>query len=249
MTTDPTAHRPDPQFLQDAQSFAQNQLGPRMLELLSDEVVLKAVKASVDESADIEDGILRWVHRTMSEDLELENEFVGYFWGQLYQRGRRTMASDSPLRRLLDTADLAHTVYRRIGPRLAQFDFRSRRQFMRLLVLNMENRTKDKARQLNAAKRGEKLKSTKPVEDIDSGELGASESSDPVIAAIRSEQGRLVFLICSRLSENDRAVIKGLLEGKSTLQMAEEKGKTEAAVRVALQRALTRARHLAERYQ
>ncbi|GEM_PF-2865990 len=249
MTIDSTAPRPDPQFLQDARSFAQNQLGPRMLELLSDEDVLLAVKSSVDESADIDDGILRWVHHTMPDDLELENEFVGYFWGQLYQRGRRTMASDSPLRRLLDTADLAQTVYRRIGPRLSQFEFRTRGQFMRLLVLNMENRTKDKARQLNAAKRGEKLKSNKPLEEVDSTVLSSDDSADPVIAAIRSEQGRMVFLICSRLSETDRALIKGLLECKTTHQMADDLGKTEAAARVALQRALARARHLAERFQ
>ncbi|MFT7464675.1 MAG: DNA-directed RNA polymerase specialized sigma24 family protein [Pseudohongiellaceae bacterium] len=241
-----TDSRPHPQFLKDAAAFARDQLGPRMEELLSNDSVLLEVKASADASADLEDGVLSWIHKNMPSDPELENEFVGYFWGQLYQRGRTTMASKSPLRRLLDTADLANTVYRRIGPRLSQFEYRSRRQFMRLLLLNMENRAKDKIRQFNAVKRGEQKRASESIEDVANNVLSPEEQSDPIMAAIRSEQGRMVFLICSQLNDMDRALIKGMLESESPQDMAAKMGKSAAAVRLALKRALGKVRDLSE---
>lgn len=228
-------------------TFAVQHVGFRASQVVDDPVVLGEIAEHMAGGADLEDATLRALHARIGDDAALQSDFVSYFWERLYSSGRLHMAGDSPLRRLIDTADLADSVYGRLGPQLPQLTFNTRREFLSLLMLKMRQRTVDQHRSLHTKRRGESRRAETTPDDL--AELLSAErpTDDPVLAAIRSEEGMLSFMICSRLNDTDRRVIEAFLEDPDNGAMARRLGKTPAATRMALRRALERMATLAKR--
>lgn len=218
--------------------FARERLGPASEELLSDPARQTLVLARMRNDVDLEDAVLREVHGAAAARGRVADEFVAFFLNDLLRVGHRLQTAE--MRRFLDTGDLVQSMLGDVWPDLHAVRFETRGKFLTYLGQRLRWKMSDRSRGMNSGRRREDLRT-----DVDPGELrAASEDPSPGTVAEMGEEHERMVLALLRLSERDRELLVMYLGGRSLTEMAEQAGLSYDAARMALQRAMRRARRL-----
>ncbi len=220
----------------DVLRFARAKLGPGAEAMLSDPAAQVLVLSRIRSGFDLEDAVLAEVHRAAADNRRLADEFLAYFLNDLMQLGHRFRSS--ALERFLDTGDLVQSVVGDLWPNLQSVRFETRGRFLSYLSKRLNWKASDRARRLTAGNRREDRRV-----DVEPGDLNR-ESGDPSpsVAAAREEEREMLALAILRLPERDRRIITLFLKGASVQDIAAEVGLSYDAARMALQRAIRKAR-------
>ncbi|MCB9898995.1 MAG: sigma-70 family RNA polymerase sigma factor [Planctomycetes bacterium] len=221
---------------------ARRRLGPASARLIAGDEAMDAALRHLSTGGDLGSTALKVVYERLGADPDVDNEFATYLTDVALSKGRYTLAPDSALRRLMNTADLANSVIARFWPRLSDYTFDTEEQFVALLVQRMDYHVRDRLRGMNTAKRSEHRRvdgDPALFERIDD-----DPENDPELSAIRNERLRRLQLIVTRLLPKQRAVFTLIQKGMSTKDVAAELDISTEAVRQALQRAIEAAASL-----
>ena len=226
-----------------ALEFARSELGPASERLLAADSAWGHVEERMSEGLGLEDAVLATLHRSLGGDRRVADEFAAYFLYDLMRMGKLSMASSSHLRRFLDTGDLVLSVFGDLWGDLASLRFESARQFKTLFARRMTWKAADQARRMNSGNRREDKRVAGQPEEL-AGSASPVESG--LNSSIRQEERDRLILILLRLGERDRQVLTLHLKGLTVGAIAEELGSSYDAARKALDRAVKRARSLAD---
>ncbi len=235
---------PDADTEQLIRCFVDEHLGEGSRRYLSLPSSVTSVGLRMRAGKDLEDAVLAELHTRIRVDQWIANEFAAVFLYDLMKNGRLSMSLTSPLRRFLDTGDLVNSVFGDLWSGLADLQFESRGQFQRLFEQRMNWKAADQARRLDAATRQEKRRvAAQPTE------LELHDDSEPAPlrqAMAKEEHDRLVLLLV-RLNDRDREILTLHLQGRTKEEIAGRLRLTSEAARMAIKRAIERARELAKR--
>jgi len=162
------------------------------------------------------------------------NEFFAFFWDRFPEGIVR--GDFPPLRRLIETGDLAASALKDFLADDQGFQFKGRHAFDAWLLQRLKWKAHNKRRNMLAGKRREDLH--RSIEDVDF----ADSQTTPDSAAAQAEQQRAMREIIGKLRPRDRIILRMYSEGASREDMEAELGMTKDALRQALHRALSRLR-------
>ena len=225
-------------------SFVDRHLGEASRRYLSLPSSVTSVELRIKGGQDLEDAVLAELHTRIRVDQWIANEFASLFLLDLMQIGKPTMSLTSPLRRFLDTGDLVNSVFGDLWSDLADLHFESRGQFQSLFEQRMNWKAASQARRLDARTRQERRRVAAQPADLDL--LDESQQAPLKQAMAKEEHDRLVLLLV-RLNDRDREILTLHLQGRSKEEIATTLGLTHEAARMAIKRAIERARALAKR--
>ena len=220
----------------EALSFARERLGSASEALLGDPAVQAMVLARMRHGYDLEDAVLFQVHGAMGSNKELADELIGFFLRDLLRLGQRVKSS--ALRRFLDTGDLVQSVLGDLWMAIASVRFETRGRYLAYLARKLRWKASGWSRGLEAQKRSEHKRAEVPSDEL---ELQA-EADSPLSEVARGEDLDRLALGLMRLSERDRQLLSLYLKGQSPEEIAGSLGLNYDAARMALKRAMRRAR-------
>lgn len=226
--------------IDEAQRFAREHLGPssaHRLGLIQERAVFLSV---LKERGRIEDAVLAWAKQAAATDAGVADEFAASFLRDLARIGRRMRRDD--LKRYLDTGDLVQSALGDIWPDLQSIKFETRGRFLAYLAKRLGWKAGDRRRQLRSARRAEDRRVHPSPSEWD---VASTEDSPSTLAAADEEQERLALLLV-RLPERERDLTRLLLEGRPLPEIASQLGLSYNATRMAIQRAIRKARRMAE---
>jgi RNA polymerase sigma factor (sigma-70 family) len=225
-------------------AFAGSKLGPCSERLLRQPEVMAQLVTEVRGGRGISDAVLAVVHASMPGRRQLADEFAGFFLFDLMRMGKLSMASSSKLRRFLDTGDLVLSVFGDLWGDVSSLQFDTTDQFRALFARRMDWKASDQARRLRSGRRRE---DQRVAEQPDEMELpAADQATAPLPHAIRAEERERLILILLRLNERERRLLTMRLKEVPIEEIAREMELSVDAARKALERAIAKARHLAE---
>ena len=226
-----------------ALEFAKRVLGPASGAHVQTPEAARLVTQRLDAGADLHDAVLGAMHAAISRDRKVADEFAAYFMLDMMRNGSGSLPNSSGLRRFLDTEDLVDSVFGDMWGDLAGLEFRTRSQFLSLLIRRMDWKATDKARRIHARSRSEDKRVPMPDEK----ELSASDDEDghPLGLTIKKEEQERLILILLRLKERDRKLLSMHLKGASIETIADTLDLSYEAARKALSRAIDQARRVA----
>ncbi len=221
----------------EALTFARDHLGPASERLLADPAVQTLVQSSRRSGLALEDAVLLEVHRQASGNRSLSNEFLAYFLVDLLQIGHRLLSPG--LRRFLDTGDLAQSVLGNVWEKLFDLRFENRARFLGLLSTMLKHKAIDQDRRQRRQRRREDL-----VNKGDGTETDRVPTVDPSPSeeAQTTEMREQLALALLRLPERDQRILKAHLQGQGVSAIAKDLNLTHPSARMALQRAIAKAR-------
>ena len=220
-------------------ALAREQLGEASCRLLEQPAALEALRRDIAAGRGPLDALLAVVHGRLGQERALDDEFTAFFLSRLERAGSELLPRRSRLRRLVDTSDLVDSVFRDLAPDLAGLEFRTRQQFLALLVQRVGWKAKDKSRGLHTEKRREDLRVAMPPENQLSRTLDPEQQ--PLGESIRNEEIAQLFEILQRLPERDRQLLVLHLQEKSLQAIAAEMGMSYSAAAKARTRAIKKA--------
>jgi len=169
-------------------------------------------------------------------DEDAATELVRQYEPEL-RRLVRFWLMDSPLRRLIDSVDVAQSVFARffVSLRTGQFDLNEPRQMIKLLITMARYRVADQVRRQSAQKRGGGLHFERNPIVLDGlsdhrGDPGESIANADLAEAIRE-----------RLSADVRNIIEQRLTGREWADLADEFNASPNALRKRCARAMDQA--------
>ena len=161
-------------------------------------------------------------------DAGVAGEFLAYFTGILLRRERSAGVGGAS-----EPEDLVQSVVADLFPQLEEIDFRSRREFLSLLLMRLRwkgsHRRHDSRLGYDEAALASAL-----LDQVPGVEQGPST---PLSTLVREEEEALVVMALQRLEPGDQALIRASLEGVSRSRMAEEAGCSAPTLRKRLERA------------
>ena len=218
--------------------FARNELGEASEALLQDPAVQALALARLRNGYDLEDAVLSQVHEAMGRDTRLADEFMGFFLRDLMRLGHRVKLG--ALKRFLDTGDLVQSVLGDLWTELAGVRYETRGRYLAYLARKLRWKASNKNRALETDKRAEHRRSDASLEEIDLPEDGAS----PLTRVVQGEDMDRLVLGLMKLSERDRHVLTLYLQGIEVEEIARQRNLSYDAARMALKRAIRRARRI-----
>ncbi|MEM7307389.1 MAG: sigma-70 family RNA polymerase sigma factor [Planctomycetota bacterium] len=224
----------------EALGLARERLGPHAEAYLSRPEVQVLVLARVRAGIELEDAVLAEVHRACEGNRRLADEFVAYFLTDLLRVGRRVRSQ--AMQRFLDTGDLVQSVLGDFWPDLLSVRFETRARFLSYLSQRITWKAADRARALRSARRQEDRRADVEPERLDV----HSEDPTPDALAEHSDDREWLALALLRLPERDQALLKLYLQDASIAEIASALGLAYDTARIALKRAIRRARALSE---
>lgn len=232
---------PDPLSTQDSPSeilaFARERLGPASERHLTHPDAQARVRSRLRGGCDREDAVLGELFRAADGDRHVANEFVAYFLNDLLRLGHR--AHDAGLRRFLDTGDLVQSIVGDLWQDLRAVRFDSRAGFLAYLSRKLRWKAADRGRSARRElDRGKRRAERDELTDE------APKQASPILIAIDEEERERLILLLLRLPERDRDLLTLFLKGLDIGAIAEHMQLSRDAARVALQRAIERARRL-----
>ncbi len=218
-------------------AFARERLGPASERHLAHPDAQARVRSRRRCGSDREDAILGELYRAADDDREVANEFAAYFLCDLLRLGHR--ATDAGLRRFLDSGDLVQSIFGDLWQDLRAVRFDTRAGFLAYLARKLRWKAADRGRSARReANRGRRRAERDALTDE------APTGASPVALAIDAEERERLILLLLRLSERDRELLTLFLKGLDLAEIATRMKLSRNAARVALQRALERAREL-----
>lgn len=218
--------------------FARQQLGPASAKVLAEAATQTIVLSKIRNGISLEDATLAEVHRMARLDRQVANEFLAYFLHDLMRLGSSMITPG--LRRYLDTGDLVDSVVGDIWSDIEKTHFQTKGQFLSYLVNRLKWKSSKNLRVLHAAKRREDKRSPFSPESM-AGDLPAPSPGTQV--SDEEDKDRLILALF-RLPERDRKMLTLHLKGTALEEMAREMDLSKDTARVALSRAMRRARSL-----
>jgi len=223
--------------------FARRELGPASERLLQQPEVLASVAAEIRTGRELSDAVLQRLHASLAGRRQLADEFAGFFLFDLMRMGKLSMASTSKLRRFLDTGDLVLSVFGDLWGDVSTLRFDSTDQFKALFAQRMQWKASDQARRLGSGRRREDQRLPEQPEEMD---ISAPEhEASPLPHAIRAEERERLILILLRLNPRERRLLTLRLKELPLEEIAREVELSPEATRKALERAIAKARRLA----
>ncbi len=220
-------------------SFAREHLGPACEQVLSSPGVQARVYSSVQAGAELEDALLREVHHAAKGDRLVAEEFSAYLSNELLELSHG--APPAGTRNLLETSDLAQSVFEDIWPQLAGLEFKTRRQFRAFLRQRVHWKVRDRLRGLRVGSRREDLRVAPPPEA-----LAAEGKEDVPLQFLEAlEEKELLDSILARLPKRERRILVLRRSGRSFEEIARELGMKVKTTRNVFYKALEKARKLA----
>ncbi len=213
----------------DAASFA-GSLGPSSVAHVKRPEVAARVAALIRQGRSPRDAVLCMVHAGIEDDPDgLGNEFADFLFPLVERRGgsARTLRRKTPLRRIMETSDLANSVFLRLWPEITSFEFQTLDQFIALFVQRMEYRAGDHARRAMAEKRSEDRRLPAQPDELGQQELSrvaGQTAASPLEQMERRELEELLELVRAQLSERERELIAYRQLGYSMREIAELMG-------------------------
>ena len=223
-------------------AFARQRLGPASAAMLGTEEASDDGLRLLSAGGELASSALKVIYERLGRDPHVDNEFATYLLEIITSKGRHQLASDSVLRRVMNTGDLANSMLMHLWPKLDRFTFDSERQFTALLVQRMDYHIRDHLKQMTAQKRSEHKRVEGDPHDIDRHD--ADPQVDPELRAIRREEQQRLRLILGRLSQAQRGVLTLAQKGMSTKEIATQLGISSEAVRRSLNMAIETASRL-----
>jgi len=219
----------------DCLRFARAKLGPASERFLSEPAMQVLVLSRVRNGNDLEDAVLAEIHRAAAGNRSVADEFLSFFLTDLMRVGHRLRSA--ALQRYLDTGDLVQSVVGDLWQDLFSLRFETRGRFLSYLSRRLQWKASDHSRALQAGSRREDRRL-----DADPSEL--AERAAPMLDAVAEEDRERLALLLPRLLERDRQLLVRFLKGKVLAEIASELGLSLGAARMALARAVRRARRL-----
>jgi len=230
---------PDGLLIARALDFARRELGPASERWVREEPVRRSILARLCRGTAIDDAVLAEVHAAAGRNREVADEFLAHFLPELARAGRRVRSAE--LRRFLDTGDLVQSVLGDAWPKLTGARFTSRTSFLSFLLRRLRWKAADKARALEAGKRREDRRLEVSVDAL----AGVAPEAGPLAEALKQDECENLVRLLLRLPERDRKILAAFLKGSALDEIAREHGLNRDAARMAIQRAIARARSLA----
>ncbi|MEM1447718.1 MAG: sigma-70 family RNA polymerase sigma factor [Planctomycetota bacterium] len=216
----------------EALRFARERLGPASEQLFSDPAAQVPVLARLRAGYVLEDAVLAEAHRAAAQSPAVADEFIAYFLRDLLRAGHRVQRS--AMRRFLDTDDLVQSMLGDVWPELCDVRFETRGRFLAYLSQRLGWKAFDRSRAMQSRPEGKRAE----VELDDEPHMTAS----PADEVAESEEREQLALAILRLPARDRQLITLYLRGRSHAEIAAELDLSYEAARVALRRAIHRAR-------
>lgn len=213
----------------EALRWCQGALGPASadhLGELSDDAWAQA-RAEFDGTEDV---VLGALYPSLVDSEELRREFFGYLWGQADFAG--FMRPFRILGRYLETGDILASSFGDMMELVESLEFRGRRAYFSMIRQRLIWKAHQGIRRVK--REGDQGDWKEPV-DEQASNLEQLESRD---------QRTTILHAVHQLSERDRAMLSGYLEGRPIKVIGEEFGLSESGASKALQRALSRLRPL-----
>jgi RNA polymerase sigma factor (sigma-70 family) len=219
-----------------ALAWAQAELGPASAQALEQPQISSAVLSRIERGEELDTAVLAEIHAASSGDARLANEFLAHFLPDLTRAGQRLRSRQ--LKRFLDTGDLVQSMLADAWPSLAAIRFTTRPQFLAFLSQRLRWKASDRSRSLEADKRREDARV-----ELDEGSLQAQEHGrHGLSSAVDPDDWERMVQLIVRLPERDRRLLSAFLAGRSIDEIAAEHGRSRDATRMAIQRAIARAR-------
>jgi len=219
----------------DVLKFARDKLGPASERFLSEPAAQVLVLSRLRNGDDLEDAVLAEVHRAAAGNRSVADEFLSFFLSDLMKVGHRLRSS--ALQRYLDTGDLVQSVMGDLWQDLFSLRFETRGRFLSYLSRRLQWKASDHSRALQAGSRREDRRL-----DADPSEL--AERAAPMLDTVAEEDRERLAVLLPRLPERDRRLLQLFLKGHALAEIASEVGLSHGAARMALGRAVRRARRL-----
>jgi len=238
----PDASRPPENGLErvhELVEFAGDQLGGASQALLCDPAAQALALARLRNGYDVEDAVLSQVHAAMGRDSRLADEFLAYFLRDLLRLGHRVKST--ALKRFLDTGDLVQSVLGDLWSDIASVRFETRSRYLAYLARKLRWKASNRTRALEAAKRSEHKRHEQAADELELEHAGDS----PATAAAKGEDLDRLALVLMKLPERDKKLLTLHLRGLELREIAQQMGLSYDAARMALDRAVRRARRLA----
>ncbi len=217
-------------------AWAQAQLGPASAQVLAQPQVNESVLARIERGEELDSAVLAEIHAASARDAQVANEFLAHFLPDLTRAGQRLRARQ--LKRFLDTGDLVQSMLADAWPSLAAVRFTTRPQFLAFLSQRLRWKASDRSRSFEADKRRENARV-----ELDEQTLSSDERRrDGLSAAVDPDDWEMLVQLIVRLPERDRRLLSAFLAGRSIDEIAADHGLSRDATRMAVQRAIARAR-------
>ena len=167
-------------------------------------------------AVDSQDGLPLWLDAIRDGDRQAADQFVQRYEPEL-RRYVRYRLTDPKMRRFLDSLDVTQSVFARFFVCLSEgrIDVEHPRQLFKLLFTMAGNRMRDHVRWNQRAKRQHGL-ATGPQEDFLDQVAGTAPDPGQQVA-----ENELLSLFHERLSEDERQLLAGRLDGQSWQELAE----------------------------
>jgi RNA polymerase sigma factor (sigma-70 family) len=209
-----------------ALEFASQRLGAASRAYFATAEAQERYAALVREGRTLEDAVLGTIYREICRDRQLANEFFTHLLGDLSATGHSLF--DGRLRQLMDTGELVDSVIQDLWSDLERIEFRTRGQFLSLLLRRMQWKKSDRLRSAEREKRGGQVVR---AQDGALGELADAGARSPLSEAEQVvELGRVTKLL-ARLPQPDRELLLLKLEGLTYEEIARRIGQSAKVVR------------------
>ncbi|NQU48063.1 MAG: sigma-70 family RNA polymerase sigma factor [Planctomycetes bacterium] len=223
--------------IEDLDDFLVEQLGHVCHSRFQDPTIRLELQRLLAEGMELEDAVLKIVHRLAPDDRAIADEFFGHFLSALMRIGHFSISEG--LRRFVETGDLVNSVAGSLWRDLEKTEFQSRRQFLTYCGQRLQWKAADHSRGLTSGKRREDLHRAVDVEMVGA---SASKRPGPETEVGRREDWERLSLAMLRLPPRDRKILQFHLRGEGHAEVAKALGLSSEAARKALQRAIEKAR-------
>ncbi|KAA3614380.1 MAG: sigma-70 family RNA polymerase sigma factor [Planctomycetota bacterium] len=216
-------------------------LGEASGALLQDPTVQERIAQRLMQGAETEDAVLAGIHGAMHKSPYAMDEFIAYFHHSILLLSRRNMSP--ALRRALDTADLAQSVWKDLVADLGDIRFYNRAAFISLMAKRLRWKAADRLRNSKTLSRRLDLQVSlqSDLDGVD-GEK-ARKTVHPLSNLVREEERRELAERILQLPKADREMIRYRLQGMSKEEIQERTGWTAAQIKASMQRARRRLRN------
>ncbi len=218
-------------------------LGPASAAALDRPAHHESYEGYLREGRDLLDALLATVYPLALEDRTVSGEFLAHFMALLLNDGRGRLSTR--LRSIYGPEDLVQSVVADLFPRMGDLEFRSRGEYLRLLMMRLAWKGRRRGRTPQAALDGVAIAEARP-EHVPG---RSQEPLTPLSEMVNEEDEQYVVLALAALEPEDQDLLRWSMEGWTRARMAEVLECSVPTLRKRLERARQRLRWEIRRLQ
>lgn len=213
---------------------ARRVLGPASSAALDGPAYHESYEGYLREGRDPLDALLATVYPLALEDRTIAGEFLAHFMALLLNDGRGRLSTR--LRSIYGPEDLVQSVVADLFPRMGDLDFRSRGEYLRLLMMRLAWKGRRRGRTPQAALDGAAIAEAHP------GQVPGRpmEPLTPLSGMVNEEDEQYVVLAIAALPPEDQQLLRWSMERWTRVRMADALKCSVPTLRKRLERARQR---------